>query len=864
MANDLLEMVDNSKPKKTKGPKTIITEAPIKLEGDPFGLDKPDTVQPDLDVNKKAKNRDQIVVKRYNPDVDKGLSLDEVESRIMAGAVNNSNVGSSKTIISILFTNIFTFFNLLTIGIAVWLVTASAPVRQFEFLVVVILNLIIGIIQEIKAKKTIDNLSLLSAPTAIVVRDGIEVEISINTIVIDEIFRLNGGKQITADAVVRSGTLEVDESLLTGESDIIIKKEGDPLYSGSYVVSGNAYAQVVAVGSDIYVQKLTNQAKKYKRPKSELFSSLNIIIRSVAVIIIPMGIALFMLMQRNASLGLSYNEIVLKTTGAMIGMIPSGLFLLTSSALAVGVIRLAENNTLVQELYCIEMLARVDILALDKTGTITDGTMNVHSIIEFKNESGLTLKNAISAILNAQEERNLTSQALEERFGTARRIRSLAEISFSSARKFSAVTFDKFGTFVLGAPEFVIKENNTNRQFFEEVDRQYKEGYRVLVVGHSKDSIEDNAVVGKVSPVGLIMIEDTIRPDAVETIAYFKESGVKIRVISGDNPITVSRIAQRAGIADFNKYISLDGLTDNEVIAAANEYVIFGRVSPTQKKLLVEALKDNGHTVAMTGDGVNDILALREADTSIALASGSEAARNVAHLVLLDSNFSSMPKVVREGRRVINNIQMLSGLFLAKTLFSVLLAIVAIIGKGAYPIEPSQLTPINILVIGIPTFFLAMESNNTRVEGNFLLNVIKGALPGALVILINSLIVFGLSSTLGMTTEVKTTLIVLSATVTMFILLLKISTPFNWFRATIFFTMLFIFFIIVFLRPDFAQLVPFMRLNILPDTDPLTPPQILLLIVLIQSTIPLLYILTNMVSWIKTAINKIVKVLTSL
>ena len=864
MANDLLEMVDNSKPKKAKGPKTIITEAPIKLEGDPFGLDKPDTVQPDLDVNKKVKNRDQIVVKRYNPDVDKGLSLDEVESRIMAGAVNNSNVGSSKTIISILFTNIFTFFNLLTIGIAIWLVTASAPVRQFEFLVVVILNLIIGIIQEIKAKKTIDNLSLLSAPTAIVVRDGIEVEISINTIVIDEIFRLNGGKQITADAVVRSGTLEVDESLLTGESDIIIKKEGDPLYSGSYVVSGNAYAQVVAVGSDIYVQKLTNQAKKYKRPKSELFSSLNIIIRSVAVIIIPMGIALFMLMQRNASLGLSYNEIVLKTTGAMIGMIPSGLFLLTSSALAVGVIRLAENNTLVQELYCIEMLARVDVLALDKTGTITDGTMNVHSIIEFKNESGLTLKNAISAILNAQEERNLTSQALEERFGTARRIRSLAEIPFSSARKFSAVTFDKFGTFVLGAPEFVIKENNTNRQFFEEVDRQYKEGYRVLVVGHSKDSIEDNAVVGKVSPVGLIMIEDTIRPDAVETIAYFKESGVKIRVISGDNPITVSRIAQRAGIADFNKYISLDGLTDNEVIAAANEYVIFGRVSPTQKKLLVEALKDNGHTVAMTGDGVNDILALREADTSIALASGSEAARNVAHLVLLDSNFSSMPKVVREGRRVINNIQKLSGLFLAKTLFSVLLAIVAIIGKGAYPIEPSQLTPINILVIGIPTFFLAMESNNTRVEGNFLLNVIKGALPGALVILINSLIVFGLSGTLGMTTEVKTTLIVLSATVTMFILLLKISTPFNWFRATIFFTMLFIFFIIVFLRPDFAQLVPFMRLNILPDTDPLTPPQILLLIVLIQSTIPLLYILTNIVSWIKTAINKIVKVLTSL
>lgn len=861
MSEEILKTIEEPKQKRKRGPKTIVTEAPIKLKGDPFGLTKEDVIQPDLDVNKKIKSKDDIIVERYNPDVDKGLSLDEVEARIMAGLVNNTNAGSSKTIISILFTNIFTFFNLLTIGIAAWLIQAQVNFRQFEFLVVVILNLVIGVIQEIKAKRTIDNLSLLSAPTAIVIRDGTEVEVSIGTIVIDEIFKLNGGKQIVADAVVRSGTLEVDESLLTGESDIIIKKEGDPLYSGSFVVSGTAYAQVVAVGSDIYVQKLTNQAKKYKRPKSELFNSLNIIIRSVAVVIIPMGITLFLLMQNS---NLDYQTIVLRTTGAMIGMIPSGLFLLTSSALAVGVIRLAENNTLVQELYCIEMLARIDVLCLDKTGTITDGTMTVHSIIEYKNESGLTLKNAVSAILNSQEERNLTSKALEERFGTARRIRSIADIPFSSARKFSAVTFDKFGTFVLGAPEFVIKKTNNNRDFFEEVDRQYKEGYRVLVVGHSKDAIEDNSLVGTISPVGLIMIEDTIRPDAVETIEYFKESGVLVRVISGDNPITVSRIAQRAGINDYNKYISLDGLTDNEVIAAANEYVIFGRVSPNQKKILVEALKTNGHTVAMTGDGVNDILALKEADTSIALASGSEAARNVAHLVLLDSNFSSMPKVVREGRRVINNIQKLSGLFLAKTLFTVLLAIVAIIGKGEYPIEPSQLTPINLLVIGIPTFFLAMESNNTRVEGNFLLNVIKGALPGALVILINSLIIFAMAGTLGMTDPVKTTLIVLSATVTMFILLLKISTPFNWFRAVIFFTMLFIFFIIVFLRPDFSNLVPFMKLGIMPGVDPLTPPQILLLIVLIQSTIPLLYILTNIVTWARTFLNKIIKILTSL
>jgi len=702
---------------------------------------------------------------------------------------------------------------------------------------------------------------LLSAPTAIVVRNSLEIEIAIHNLVIDDIIKLTGGKQISADAVVRGGTLEVDESLLTGESDIIVKREGDPLYSGSYVVSGKALAQVVAVGDDIYVQKLTSQAKKYKKPKSELFNSLKLIIRVIGVIILPMGGALFYLMNRS---GVPYETIVLKTSGAMIGMIPSGLFLLTSTALAVGIIRLAQNNTLVQELYCIEMLARVDILALDKTGTITDGTMTVNSIIEYENKTGLTFKNIISAMLNAQEERNLTSQALEDRFGTAKRIRHVAQIAFSSARKHSAVSFEKYGTFVLGAPEFIVKKSNKTLELYNEIERQAKNGYRVLLVAHSKELIDDDKIVGDLNPIGLIMIEDTIRPDAIETIDYFKKSGVNIRVISGDNPMTVSRIAQRAGIANANKYISLEGLTDNEVIAAATEYMVFGRVSPNQKKILVEALKNNGHTVAMTGDGVNDILALREADTSIALASGSEAARNVAHLVLLDSNFSSMPKVVQEGRRVINNIQKLSGLFLAKTLFTILLAIVAIISQGTYPIEPSQLSPINILVIGVPTFFLAMESNNERVEGKFLVNVLKGALPGALVILINSLIIFGMSNTLGMSEQVKTTLIVLSATVTMFILLIKIATPFNKFRFIIVGTMVLIFLGIILLRPDFFELVPFLRLSILPNQDPLTVSQILLLLVLIQATYPLLYIFSNLTKWIKQIINKITGLLTEL
>lgn len=863
MSKEIAEKIETKEKRKNKrGPKTVYSEEPIKFKGDLFeSKAKNKTEYDNLDLSLKVKDRDDVVVERYNPDTKKGLSLQEVEARLMAGYDNKISTGSSKTIVNILFTNIFTFFNILTFGIAGWIISAGA-FDQLDFLVVILANLIIGIIQEIKAKNTIDNLSLLSAPTAIVVRDSTEVEISIQSLVIDDIMKLNGGKQISADAVLKEGSIEVDESLLTGESDIIVKKPGDPLYSGSFVVSGTGYAQIVAVGDDIYVQKLTSQAKKYKKPRSELFGSLKLIISVIGFIIIPMGISLFLIMLRQPD-ALEYKEIVIKTSGAVIGMIPSGLFLLTSTALAVGVIRLAQNNTLVQELFVIEMLARTDVLCLDKTGTITDGTMTVNSTIEYDNPTNLSFKNIVSILLNAQEEENLTSKALKERFKTSRRLRHEEVIPFSSDRKYSAASFNKYGTFIMGAPEFVIKNNQTNKEFFKEVENQSKLGYRVLVVAHSKEMIKDGTITGKVSPLGLIMIEDTIRPDAIETIDYFKKSGVEIRVISGDNPITVSMIAQRSGIKGANKYISLEGLTDSEVIQAADEYIVFGRVSPNQKKILVEALKAKDHTVAMTGDGVNDILALREADTSIALASGSEAARNVAHLVLLDSNFSSMPKVVQEGRRVINNIQKLSGLFLAKTLFSVLLATVAIISKGNYPISPKQLMPINFLVIGLPTFFLAMESNNDIVEGSFLGNVLRGALPGAIVILINSLIILALNKTLNMTHEVNTTLIVLTATVTMFILLFKISQPFNKFRGIIFSIMFTLFLLVVFFRPDFIDLVPFYSLSI-SSQDPLSISQTLLLIVLIQSTYPLLYIFENLLGWIKRLLNKIVSVLTNL
>lgn len=854
-----VDVQDTPKPKRTKGPKTVIKEELLTMQGDPLGLHVPldATTEDTIDLKSRVKTKDDIVVERYNPEIEKGLTTEEVELRQMAGLANIGDTGSTKSIPNIITSNIFTFFNFLNFGIAAWLISVNAAITQLFFMGVITANITIGIIQEIRAKKTIDKLSLLTAPTAIVIRDGSELEIGVSDVVIDDILHLSSGKQIPADAVVRQGTVEANESLLTGESDPIIKKKGDTLYSGSFIVSGNCYAQATAVGHNIYIQKLTNQAKKYKKPQSDLLGSLKIIIRIVGALIIPIAITLFYLMSTYSTL--PYNEIVQKTAGAMIGMIPSGLFLLTSMALAVGVIRLAQNNTLVQELYCIEMLARVDTLCLDKTGTITDGTMTVKSIIEYKNDTGLPLKNIISAMINAQNDPNLTSDALAERFGTAKRIRHKSLIAFSSQRKFSAVQFDRYGTFVLGAPEFVVKDNYN--VIAKEVDKQSQEGYRVLAVAYSDGDIVDNQVQGKVIPLALIMIEDTIRPDAIDTIEYFKSHNVDVKVISGDNPVTVARISQRAGIANADKYVSLEGMQDKEVVRSASRFTVFGRVSPQQKKLLIESLKNNGRTVAMTGDGVNDILALKEADTSIAMASGSEAARNVSHLVLLDSNFSSMPKVVSEGRRVINNVQRVSTLFLTKTIFSFLLVIVAIIRKGVYPIQPNQLILIDYLVIGIPSFFLALEPNNRQVRGKFLWNILRSALPGALVVMINSLIIFAFQPSLAMSDKVTETLVVISATVVSLTVLFRVSTPFNKMRRILFMLMVAMFIFGIFFMPNFFQFIPIVPSKFYDSTVVLAAPHILLLLVLAQATFPMMYVLSNLYQWtrlfIRTIINKI-------
>ncbi|MBD5391015.1 HAD-IC family P-type ATPase [bacterium] len=754
--------------------------------------------------HRKAMKKNPENIKRYDTDAEKGLSDEIVEKRVLDNLVNVTKKGSTKSKKRIVFSNIFTFFNMLTLFIAVWLMTVQAW-TDLVFLLIVSANTIIGIYQEIRAKKTIDKLSLLSAPSAVVIRGGIKQEISVGNVVLDDLLVLESGNQICADSVVVSGSVEVNEALLTGESNAIIKKPGDLLFSGSFVVSGNCRARVDKVGKDNYIEKLSAQAKLYRKPNSDLLKSLKWIIRGMTPMILITGVTVFLLQFFNPNN--DYVTAVRKTAGAIIGMIPSGLWLLTSIALFVGVIKLSQRNVLVQELYCIEMLARINVLCLDKTGTITDGTMNVKNVIDYNSFFGLTTSNIISAMLNALNENNLTAVALQKEFGLNKRLKYTETIPFSSQRKYNAVTFDKMGTFALGAPDIVLKDRF--EQVKKEVQKNASLGYRVLSLVHFNGSIEDQKLPNTGAEiVSLILIEDNIRPDAIKTINYFKESGVSVRVISGDDPLTVSKISERAGIENASEYISLDGLSDADVERAALKYTVFGRVSPSQKKLLVTTLKNNGKKVAMTGDGVNDILALREADCSIAIASGSEAARNVSHLVLLDSNFDSMPKVVSEGRRVINNVTNVASLFLTKTIFSLLLAIQAMINGGAYPISTNQLIMIDLFAIGIPSFFLALESNNKEVDGNFLGNILKGALPGALTIMIISLLIFSLSGSLDLDTISIQTIIVIAATHTCLMVLFKVCKPLNTLRRILCVCCYGAFLIITFLLPQFLEFRP--------------------------------------------------------
>jgi len=704
---------------------------------------------PKLKEDEKAEEKEKLVdssiVRFENVTIEQGLNEEQVKQRNEEGNVNITNEKVGKSIFQIIMSNTFTFFNMLYLVITILLCYAQSY-KNLTYLAVVIPNTLIGIIQEIKARKMVRSLKLVSASKANVVRNGERKEINTNEVVIDDVAIFTNGNQIYSDAIVMEGQLEVNESMITGESDAIEKKVGDFLYSGSFVTSGTCYAKIEHVGKNNYIEKLATEAKKQKGRKSELLRTLNWIIRVIGFLIVPLFI--IQLVQAYTTKGdLSFNawfqNSIASVAGSIIGLIPSGLFLLTSVALYTAIWRLGKyNNTLVQESYCIEMLARVDTLCLDKTGTITDGTMRVVDCLEIDNKTDYSVREIIGSMENCFEDKNATSEAIIRFFSTNTVLTPEIILPFSSKRKFSAVTFKNAGTFYLGAPEFILIDNYKKVQ--SKIERFAAQGCRVLALGHTTTGIRKEGIASNVRPIALIVLQDHIRDDAYETIEFFRNNDVNIKVISGDNPITVSEIARRVGIPNANRYISLEGLSDDEVKEIAFDYTVFGRVTPNQKKALVEALKEGKRTVAMTGDGVNDILAMKESDCSIAMASGCEATRNIANLVLMDSNFASMPAVVAEGRRVINNIQRTSTLFLVKTLFTFFLTIFyLILGSSVeYPFQPSQLFLIEMFIIGLPATIISLQPNKERVQGHFIMNVIKNSLPGALTVLIFHILIW--------------------------------------------------------------------------------------------------------------------------
>lgn len=736
-------------------------------------------------MKKKSTSISLENIERFTPDKDYGLTSAQVAARTEQGLTNRIKKTYSKTYFSIFKDNICTFFNLLGFIVFLFLLTVkNLPVSNYFFTIIYLANIFIGIIQEIRAKISIDRLSLLSSKTVKVVRDGNVEEILSDKIVLDDIFEVGLGAQVPTDGIIVCGEVEVNESLLTGESVPVKKHIGDAIFAGSFIVSGFCSARADKVGSENYAETLSSKAKEYKKPQSELMGSLRFIIKTIGIVILP--IATFFVIKSVIS-GDDYAAIVKGTSTLVIGMIPSGMFLLTSMALAVGVIKLASHKTLVQDLYSLEMLARVDTICFDKTGTITDGKMSVKEVIDLS--GNVNAEEIIPSMINCLHDDNQTAVALYNYFGVDDKYKSESVLPFNSSRKFSAVTFNNV-TYAYGAPEYIL-----DKQGFENVKEKINEyafkGFRVLLFAKSDSVICDNTVAGPFTPLSLIVLEDNIRKDAYQTVKWFNENRVKIKVISGDNPITVAEVSKRVNIPDCDKYISLEGKTDEEVKKLANEYTVFGRVSPEQKAILIKAIKGAGHVTAMTGDGVNDLLALKEADCAITVASGSDAARKVSHLVLLDNNFNSMPQIVYEGRRVINNVQSSASLFLMKTLFNIFLAVIMffIPHITSYPFELSQMIMLEVFVIGLPAFFLSLQPNDALVEGRFINTVLAKSLPSAVIMILGVLAIdiFGLSAGSSIMNDPYKTYAIVILTLTGMVNLFIICTPLNIYRSVLFF-----------------------------------------------------------------------------
>ena len=686
-----------------------------------------------------------------------GLTDEQVNARIAEGKVNADENPNTRTYKQIVRENTLTFFNFLNLVLLVLVLLVGSYKNAF-FVCIIIINTLIGIAQEIRAKKTIDKLAILTARKSVVIREGQKWTVPTEELVLDDVVCLKTGDQVPADARILEGSLEVNESLLTGESDNLPKNEGDELFSGSFVTSGEACCQIIHVGKDNYAAQITSEAKEFKRHNSELKNSLNAILKVISIIIVPLGALLFY--KQYYIVGDTFRDSVVSMVAGVLGMIPEGLVLLTSVALTLGALVLANKKTLVQELYCIETLARVDTLCLDKTGTITEGTMCVERVEPYVSTGRVEIAATESEPAESTEaeeqvqtdsafmeeidvimgnmmyvlkDQNATIDALRKRFPAKQDMTPEHVIPFSSDRKYSGVVFEEKGTYLMGAAQFLFPEDN--EELTEKCQAYAEEGLRVLVLAHSSQNAEGTELPEGLEPLALMLLTDVIREEAPDTLAFFDSQEVDLKVISGDDPVTVAAIARRAGLKNADSYVDATTLTTEEELQdAVAQYSVFGRVTPQQKKAMVQALQSQGHTVAMTGDGVNDVLALKEADCSIAMAQGSDAAKNIANVVLLDSNFASMPHIVNQGRRVVNNIRTAASMFLIKTMFSVMLSLLTIFFGNAYPFEPIQMSLISACAVGIPTFLLAQENNYEKIDHTFLRHVFINAFPAAITI----------------------------------------------------------------------------------------------------------------------------------
>lgn len=704
------------------------------------------------------------------------LSSEEAKRLAAEGKANVSPSSASKSVKQIWLSNLFTFYNMLNLVLAALVITTGSY-RNMLFLGIVISNFFIGTIQELRAKKTVDSLSVLTAPTARAIRDGKEIILPCKELVLGDVVLVGAGDQITADGTVLGGEARFNESLITGESDAVLKSSGDKLFSGSFVISGECAVVLTAVGAESYAERLTAEAKKLKTAKSVLKTTMTNIIKTVTVFIVPMGVLTFI--NHYSGQGLSYADSMIPTVAAMVGMIPDGLYLLTSMSFAVGVVRLAQKRTLTQQLYSLESLARADVLCLDKTGTITSGNMKIKGTVSFEGDD----IGAIAAeIYSAVPADNATAKAIVDAFGARNPIEksALHTLPFSSALKYVAADFGEEGCFMLGAPEFVMGEEFADTR--KKAGEYSADGTRVLALCRGKF---DGKLYKSEKPLGFILIEDEIRQNVKETFEYFRKNDVAIKVISGDNPAAVSAIAKKAGVTGAENFADASAMTDEELAAAAEKTVVFGRVNPEQKRVIIKALQKAGHTVAMTGDGVNDVLALKDADCSVAMASGAQAASHAAQLVLLDSDFSAMPEVVLEGRRVINNIQRAASIFLMKTIYTFALTATLLFAPYSYPFVPIQMTLIGAAASGIPGIFLALEPNFKRVPKHFMSTVLKRAVLGAATVFFGVIAVLIIGENLGLSADEASTICTVYTGTASLITLLCSCMPLNKFKAAI-------------------------------------------------------------------------------